>query len=69
MISVIKRRSVFLSANNESVKNFDRHIQEIVEFVLTSVSEITEKEYGYIEFKAPLPDKRSLVFGQALPSK
>ena len=42
--------------------------REIVESGLTGVSEMVEKEYGCIEFKVPLPDKRSLVFGQILPS-
>lgn len=41
--------------------------QEIVETGLIGLSEIIEKEYGCIEFKVSLPDKRSLVFGQVLP--
>ena len=42
--------------------------QEIIESGLTGVSGLIEKEYGCIEFKVPLPDKRSLVFGQILSS-
>lgn len=40
--------------------------QEIVENGLDGVSELVEKEYGCVEFKVPLPDARSLVFGQIL---
>ena len=42
--------------------------QEIIDSGLTGVSGLIEKEYGCIEFKVPLPDKRSLVFGQILSS-
>ena len=42
--------------------------QEIVANSCGAMSEIVEKEYGCIKFKVPLPDKRSLVFGQLLSS-
>jgi len=42
--------------------------QEMVDSGLRSVSEVVEKEYGCIEFKVPLPDNRSLVFGEIISS-
>ncbi len=42
--------------------------QEFADNGLEGTTEIKEKFYGCLEFKVPLPDKRSIVFGQFINS-
>jgi len=42
--------------------------QEFVDNGLERTTEITQKLYGCLEFKVPLPDKRFVVFGQVIRS-